>query len=215
MFEWTTEVIRRLGYLGVASLTLLENIFPPVPSELVIPLAGFVAARGDLRLVPVILAASLGSLLGATLWYAVGRRIGEARLRRWVERHGKWLTLSPNDIDEAQRWFRRHGRSAVFIGRLVPGVRTFVSLPAGFSAMPIPSFLLYSALGTLVWTAGLAYAGALLEANFTAVGDYMNVATNAILGAIGVMVLWRYVRCWRAAAASAAHAASRPGRSSM
>src|SRR5687767_9311342 len=135
MFDWIATVIQRLGYVGVAALTFLENLFPPIPSELVIPLAGFVAARGELQIAIVILAASAGSLAGAIVWYAIGRQVGERRLRAWVDRHGRWLTLSANDVDRAQGWFRRHGKAAVFLGRLVPGVRTFVSLPAGFSAM--------------------------------------------------------------------------------
>lgn len=197
MFDWITGVIARLGYLGVAILTFLENIFPPIPSEVVIPLAGFVAARGDLRLGLVIATAALGSLAGATVWYAVGRWIGEKGVRAWVDRHGKWLTLSATDVDRAQLWFRRHGKTAVLVGRLMPGVRTFVSLPAGFSAMPIGPFLLFSALGTALWTAALAYAGVLLQANFTVLGDYLNVVTNVFLGVIGVMVARRYLRCWK------------------
>src|SRR5687768_11178617 len=178
MFDWITSVVAALGYLGIALLTFLENVFPPIPSELVIPLAGFVAAQGDLRLDLVILMASLGSLAGATVWYVIGKRIGEQRLRVWVDQHGKWLTLSADDLDRAQGWFRRHGAAAVFVGRLIPGVRTFVSLPAGFSAMPLLPFLMYSALGTAIWTAVLAYAGVLLQANFTRVGDYIDVAVN-------------------------------------
>lgn len=197
MFDWITAIVGRLGYFGVAVLTFIENIFPPIPSELVIPLAGFVAARGDLHVGVVIVAASVGSLAGAAVWYEVGRRTGDARLRAWVGRHGKWLTLSPKDVDRAQSWFRRHGAAAVFFGRLMPGVRTFVSLPAGFSAMPRVPFLLYSALGTAIWTAALAYAGVVLQANFTRVSDYVNVVTDALLVAMGVMLLTRYLRCWR------------------
>jgi membrane protein DedA with SNARE-associated domain len=199
VFEWITSVIARLGYLGVAALTLLENLFPPIPSELVIPLAGFVAAQGDLRLAPVIVMGSAGSLAGATVWYVVGRRVGEQRLRTWVDRYGKWLTLSADDVDRAQRWFRRHGAAAVFLGRLIPGVRTFVSLPAGFSSMPFVPFLLYSALGTVIWTAALAYAGVALQANFRLVGDYINVVTNALLAAFAILLVRRYIRCWRTA----------------
>jgi membrane protein DedA with SNARE-associated domain len=200
VFEWITSVIARLGYLGVAALTFLENVFPPIPSELVIPLAGFVAADGDLRLAFVIAVGSAGSLAGATVWYAIGRRIGEHRLRAWIARYGRWLTLSVRDVDRAQVWFRRHGAAAVFFGRLVPGVRTLVSLPAGFSSMPLAVFLLWSALGTSVWTAALAYAGVVLQANFALVGDYLGVATNALLAAGGVMLVRRYITCWRATA---------------
>lgn len=199
MFDWITSVIARLGYLGVATLTFLENLFPPIPSELVIPLAGFVAAQGGLRLDLVIVMGSVGSLAGALVWYAVGNRVGEQRLRKLVARHGRWLTLSPEDVDRAQQWFRRHGAVAVFVGRLVPGVRTFVSLPAGFSSMPLGRFMLYSALGTAIWTAALAYAGVVLQANFTLIGDYINAATNVLFAVAGVMLVRRYFRCWKSA----------------
>jgi membrane protein DedA with SNARE-associated domain len=197
MFEWIIRVIERLGYAGIALLTFLENVFPPVPSEIVIPLAGFVSARGAFDLWLVIIVASIGSLAGATVWYLAGRRIGEKRLRAWVERHGRWLTLSTHDVDRAQAWFQRHGGAAVFIGRLIPGVRTFVSLPAGFSAMPVVPFLAYSAVGTALWTAALAYAGVILQANFTRVSQYVDVVANLLFGAMAVMLVRRYVRCWR------------------
>lgn len=196
MFEWINDTIRTLGYGGVAALTFLENVFPPIPSEIVIPLAGFVAAQGELKLWIVIAAASFGSLAGATVWYEIGRRVGERRLRAWVDRHGKWITLSGKDVDRAQDWFKRHGRTSVFVGRLVPGVRTFVSLPAGFARMPFGSFLLYSAVGTIVWTAALAYAGVVLRANYDAVGDYVGVATNVIFATLGILLVRRYIQCW-------------------
>lgn len=198
MFEWITNTIRSLGYAGVALLTFLENVFPPIPSELVIPLAGFVAAGGDVTIWGVIVAGSIGSLAGATLWYEIGRRVGESRVRRWVDRSGKWLTLDAEDVDRAGGWFQRHGAAAVFIGRLVPGVRTFVSLPAGFAAMPRGRFLLYSAVGTAIWTGALAYAGVLLQANFTVVSDYIGAATNVLLALFAVLLVRRYIRCWRA-----------------
>ena len=196
MFQWVTAIIGRLGYVGVATLTFLENVFPPIPSELVIPLAGFVAAQGDLRLSLVIAAGTAGSLLGAAVWYWLGRRIGEHRFRAWVGRHGMWLTLSVGDLDHAQQWFRRRGNAAVFLGRLIPGVRTFVSLPAGFTAMPLTPFLLYSALGTLLWTTALAYAGIVLHANFTVVGDYLDIVTNVLLGLFALILVRRYMKCW-------------------
>jgi membrane protein DedA with SNARE-associated domain len=140
---------------------------------------------------------SVGSLAVATVWYVIGKRVGEQRLRKWVTQHGKWLTLSEQDVDGAQRWFKRHGGAAVFFGRLMPGVRTFVSLPAGFTAMPLVPFLLHSALGTVIWTAALASAGVALQANFTLIGDYLDVGSNVLLGMIAIMLVRRYVRCWR------------------
>jgi membrane protein DedA with SNARE-associated domain len=197
MFDWIAGLIGRLGYSGVIFLTFLENLCPPIPSELVIPMAGFVAeARGEMRVGLVIAAASFGSLAGATFWYVVGRKVGERRLRAWVDRHGKWLTLSGKDVDRSQAWFKRHGNAAVFFGRLVPGVRTFVSLPAGFTRMGLVPFLAYSTVGTIVWTAALAYAGVALQANFTVVGDYINIATNIMLVVFGVLLVRRYVQCW-------------------
>ena len=196
MFSWIIDTIERLGYVGVAALTFLENLFPPIPSEIVIPLAGFVAAEGRVRVDYVIAAGTIGTLAGTTMWYEIGRRIGERRLRAWIDRHGKWLTLSGRDVDSAQAWFRRHGNAAILFGRLLPGVRTWVSLPAGFTEMRFAPFLGYSALGTVIWTAALSYAGVVLQANFTVVGDYVNIITHVLLGVLGVMLARRYIRCW-------------------
>jgi membrane protein DedA with SNARE-associated domain len=196
MFEWARSIVEGMGYPGVALLTFLENVFPPIPSELIIPLAGFVSADGDMTLGGVVIAGTLGSLVGAALWYEVGRRVGERRVRAWVDRSGHWLTLSASDIDRAQEWFRRHGGIAVFIGRLVPGVRSLISIPAGFARMPLLPFLLYSTIGTVAWTAGLAYAGVLLRENFAVVGDYVDIASYVVLAILGVMIVRRYVRCW-------------------
>jgi membrane protein DedA with SNARE-associated domain len=197
VFDWIVGIITRLGYAGVAALTFLEHLFPPIPSELILPLAGYVAGTGDLAIGPVIAFGSVGSLAGATVWYVIGKRIGEARLRKWVEHHGRWLTLSTHDIDRANDWFHRRGKVAVLIGRLMPGVRTFVSLPAGFSGMPWLPFLIYSAIGTVGWTAALVYAGATLQQNFELVSNYVDMITNGLLAVLGAMLLWRYIRCWR------------------
>jgi membrane protein DedA with SNARE-associated domain len=200
VFEWITKVIGRLGYTGVALLTFLENLLPPIPSELVIPLAGYAAAEGDMRLSLMIVAATAGSLVGATIWYVVGRSVGEARLRALIGRHGKWLTLSQKDLDRAQIWFHDHGNTAVFLGRLLPGLRTFVSVPAGLARMPLPSYLAYSTLGTVLWTTALAYAGVVLQSNVGVVGDYINAITYAVFGVVGGMIVRRYIKCWRESA---------------
>lgn len=196
MFEWITTTIESLGYFGVAALTLLENVFPPIPSEVVIPLAGFVAAEGRFRLDVMIAAASCGSLAGATFWYAVGRTVGERRLRQWIAVHGKWVALGPRDVDRAQDWFKRHGSASVCIGRVVPGVRTFVSIPAGVARMPVGRFMFYSTIGTVTWTAVLAIAGSALQSNFVVVGVHINIVSNIVLGGFVLLMLRRYYRCW-------------------
>jgi membrane protein DedA with SNARE-associated domain len=197
VFDWIVGIITRLGYAGVTVLTFLEHLFPPIPSELILPLAGYVTGSGDLTLGAVIAFGSLGSLGGATAWYVVGRRIGETRLRKWIDDHGRWLTLSNGDIDRAKDWFHRRGKAAVLVGRLMPGVRTFVSLPAGFSGMGWAPFLIYSAIGTVLWTAALVYAGAKLQENFELVSNYVDIITNGVFAILGAMILWRYIRCWR------------------
>lgn len=204
MFDWIAGIITTLGYAGVAMLTFLEHVFPPIPSEIILPMAGYVAATGKLGVVMAIATGTIGSLGGATLWYVIGRRIGEQRLRDWIDRHGRWLTLSGGDIDRAKAWFERRGKAAVLIGRLVPGIRTFVSLPAGFSRMPWPSFLAFTAAGTLAWTATLIYAGVKLQENFEVVEKYIDMSTNILFAILGTMLVWRYVRCWRPRSAKSA-----------
>lgn len=191
MFYWVTGMIDQTGYVGIAVLMFLENVFPPIPSELIMPLAGFTAARGDLALVPVVLAGSVGSLAGALLWYYIGKWLGDERLMRWAAHHGRWLTVTPRQVERAIRWFDRHGTKAVLIGRLIPAVRTLISVPAGIADMPLPRFLLFSALGTVAWTALLAVAGFWLKDGYTAVSAYVNPVSNLILAAMVLFYLYR------------------------
>ncbi|HET7393510.1 MAG TPA: DedA family protein [Candidatus Binatia bacterium] len=181
----------KMGSLGIALLMFAENVFPPIPSELIMPLAGFSAARGEFNLMIVIIAGSTGSLLGALLWYYIGRKIGAERLERWAAKHGRWLTLSPKEVEQSCAWFNRHGGKAVFIGRLIPAVRTLISVPAGIAGMPLGSFLLYSAAGTILWTALLATAGYLLESQYDKVAHWMNPFSNVVIGLIILGYLYR------------------------
>lgn len=196
MFDWIIDLLERSGYLGVAVLMFLENLFPPIPSELIMPSAGYQASRGQLSLIGVVVAGTAGSLLGALFWYAVGRFAGEDRVKNWARRHGRWLTLTPADIDKADDWFDRHNAMAVFLGRLVPAIRTLISIPAGLFGMPTGSFLLWSALGTTVWSTALAIAGYLLGSNYHAVAEYLNPIANVVIGAIAATYLYRVVT-WR------------------
>lgn len=191
MFDWVTNAVEQTGYIGVVLLMFAENVFPPIPSEVIMPLAGFTAARGDRNIVLVVAAGAFGSLLGALLWYYIGQWVGAARLKRWAARHGRWMTIAPDEVDQACAWFRRHGGKAVFFGRLVPAVRTLISIPAGIAAMPLVPFLVYSALGSAIWTALLALAGYLLEDQYQKVSGYVAPASNVI---IGVLVLWYLYR---------------------
>ncbi|MCY0150936.1 DedA family protein [Hoeflea alexandrii] len=193
MFDWITNLVDQGGYFAVAFLMFAENVFPPIPSELIMPLAGFSAARGEMSLVMVVLAGSIGSLLGAILWYYIGVWIGTERLKRWSARRGRWLTLTPGEIDRASAWFDRHGGKAVFVGRLVPAVRTLISVPAGVAGMPLGKLVLYSMVGTALWTAFFAGAGYLLESQYDKVQNWLNPASNVVIATLVIWYIYRVV----------------------
>ncbi|WP_299648215.1 DedA family protein [uncultured Jannaschia sp.] len=194
MFEWITGVMAAGGYLAVAGLMLLENIFPPIPSEVVMPLAGFLAATGELSFLGVLVAGTVGSVAGATFWYWIGLKLGEDRLRRFTERHGRWLTISPEEVDRASDWFRRHGAWAILIGRILPGLRTLISVPAGVARMPLLPFLFYTTLGSVVWIAGLTVLGYLLEAQYERVAGWLDPVSWVVVGTLVAVYVWRLVR---------------------
>ncbi len=180
-----------LGYLGIGLLMFLENIFPPIPSELIMPLAGFTVAQGKLNFGMVILAGVLGTVLGALPWYYAGKILGEQRLKSWADRYGRWLTISSKDIDRADRWFDKHADKAVFFCRLVPGIRTLISLPAGISGMHLVPFLLYSTLGTLLWVSLLTYAGYVLGDNYELVEKYLAPVSKIVLITLVIgFIIW-------------------------
>lgn len=193
MSEFIISSIESGGYVGVALLMLLENVFPPIPSELIVPFAGYVAARGDLSFVGVIVAATAGSVIGALPWYALGMYLGEDRVKRIAARHGRWLTLTPDDVDMASRWFRRHGAATVFFGRMVPTVRTLISVPAGSVRMRLPRFVLLTAAGSAVWVTILASAGLLLEAHYARVEHFVEPVTRVIFIVIVLGYIYRLV----------------------
>lgn len=200
--DWIQGLMDHLGYAGILLLMVLENVFPPIPSELIMPSAGFAAARGDMSLVLVVLMGTLGSVIGTLPLYYLGRAFGEKRLMEWADRHGKWLTLSGRDIKKADDWFDRHGSKAVLFGRMIPGIRSLLSLPAGMSEMPLPKFLVYSAIGSALWATALAGAGYLLGENYDRVEQYVGPASKIILGLLVVAAVWWFVRRRREQAAS-------------
>jgi membrane protein DedA with SNARE-associated domain len=163
---WVQDVIEQLGYLGVALLVVLENVFPPIPSEIVLPFAGFVAQQGSESVVLMILAATVGSVIGALIMYWIAAIIGDERLHAFTRRFGKWVQIREADLTRAEEWFDRHAMSAVLVGRCVPLIRSVVSIPAGFRRMKLIPYIAYTFLGSLVWNIALVGAGAVLGENW-------------------------------------------------
>jgi len=194
LFNSIVDIVSQSGYLGIFLLMLAENVFPPIPSELIMPLAGFVSARGDLNLVLVILAGTAGSVVGALPWYYAGAFFGKDRLKRIASKHGRWLTLSPHDIDVASDWFGRHGAAAVFFGRLIPAIRTLISVPAGIARMPMLPFLAYSTIGSLIWTALLAVTGYVLQSQYDQVEHYVEPVSKAVVFLAIAIYVYRFIR---------------------
>jgi membrane protein DedA with SNARE-associated domain len=186
MLEWITNTINNLGYWGIAFLMFLENVFPPIPSELIMPLAGFVSKQGKLDVFYVFLAGLKGSVLGALIWYYPGKFLGSNRLEALADKYGKWLSVSSKDIVKANQWFDKQGNKAVLIGRLVPGVRTLISVPAGINNMPLIPFLLYSTIGSAAWVGLLTYSGYALGSQYELVEKYIGVVSKVV--ALGIVI---------------------------
>ena len=193
MSEWVMNLIEQSGYLGVAFLMFLETVFPPIPSELIMTFAGVTAAKGELELPLVILSGTAGAMLGNIFWYLAARALGLDRLKPLVDRHGKWLTVNWPEVQRARNWFERHGIAFVLIGRLIPTVRSLVSIPAGLMKMRFRNFLIASTLGTFAWTAILAGAGFRLKSDFHEVDQWMAPLADAVIVVIVVGYVWRLI----------------------
>lgn len=189
MFDFITGFLEATGLWGVALLMFMENVFPPIPSELILPLAGFNAAQGLQSLWATILAGTVGSVLGLTIWYWVGRTFGLPRLKRLADRLGRFAMMDSTDLDTACQWFERHGAMAVLFGRLLPTVRTLISIPAGLAFMPFWKFVAYSAVGTFLWSAFLTLIGYILEAQYERVEAWLNPVSTVVV----VVILGTYI----------------------
>jgi membrane protein DedA with SNARE-associated domain len=187
---WVTDVIDALGYVGVAFLVALESVFPPIPSEVVLPLAGFVAGSGEASVPGMIIAATIGSVIGALILYTIAALIGPVRLRAFIVRFGRWFGLKERDLDRAEEWFDRRANIAVLLGRCVPLIRSIVSIPAGFRQMPLVPFVIYTAIGSAIWNTALIGAGAALGDRWDEVGDVVGLLQGAVVVAIVAGVLW-------------------------
>ncbi len=198
MTQFVFDLVEKGGYWGVALLMLLETIFPPIPSEVIMPLAGVVASRGELSLPLVIVAGTLGAMLGNFFWYAVAKLLGLDRFRPFIERYGRWLTMDWHEIERAHRLFDTHGGTIVFLGRMLPTVRSLVSVPAGLLRMKLVPFLIWSTLGSAIWTGGLATAGWVLGNRVDNVEKVLGPLSIAVIGAIVLWYIYRVIR-WRPA----------------
>ena len=182
-----TGLVERFGGPGAGLAVALENLFPPIPSEVILPLAGFAAARGDLSLAGAIAWTTLGSVVGALALYAVGALLGRDRIRALAAR---LPLLKLNDVDRTEAWFARHGVKAVFLGRMIPIFRSLISVPAGLERMPLGTFLLFTTLGCLIWNTVFILAGYGLGENCTAIGTWVGAYQNVVIVICAVALAW-------------------------
>jgi len=198
--EWAMEIIRTLGYPGLGFIMFLENVFPPIPSEAVLPLAGWltIGDHAPFTLLGVTLVGAIGSVAGAFFFYGIGRWFDESRVRYLLQRFGKWFMLSESDLDTALAWFKKYGEYVIFFGRMVPIVRSLISVPAGLAKMNIPRFAFYTALGTALWSFLLAFAGRLLGESWPIVSEIINQYEHVVyvLCAVAVVGFFGY-RFWQ------------------
>ncbi len=192
MNEWIIRLIEQGGYIGIFLLMIIENVFPPIPSEVIMGVGGIAVARGSMTFWPLLLVGTAGSTLGNYVWFLVGDRFGYARLRPLVARWGRWLTMDWEDIENASAFFRRHGQWVVFGLRFSPFLRTVISLPAGLSHMKHWRFLLFTFAGAAVWNAMLIIGGTLL-ARFAGIQELLGWAILVVTAGVIGWYLWRVI----------------------
>lgn len=193
MTDWIVRLIEQSGYLGVGFLMFLETVFPPIPSEVIMSIAGVAAGQGKLSYVWVVASGTAGAMLGNIFWYLAARALGIQRLEPFIHRWGRWITMTWAEVQRSQKWFDQHGTFFVFLGRMLPTVRSLVSVPAGLLKMSFRRFLWASTLGTAGWTAILAGAGYKLGENYGEVDKILGPASTAI---IVVLVAGYIYRVW-------------------
>lgn len=196
MTDWIISIMEQLGYLGIALLMFLDNVFPPIPSEIIMPSAGFTASQGQLLLSGVIVAGCIGSLIAAAVLYGIGRLLPQEHLFSWVDRYGKYLFIKHQDVQTALDWFEKYGHRIVFFGRMIPAVRSLISIPAGMSRMPFWKFMLYSGLGTIIWTTFLACVGFYFGNNPELMHLIFSRVGYVIFVIVLIIVLWFGYKKW-------------------
>lgn len=202
MEQWINDVVGAFGYVGIFFLMMAENLFPPIPSEIIMPVAGISVGSGQMSLFLVLFVALAGTLIGNLPWYFIARAVGRERFMHLTARWGKYAAIKVEDVQAAIEWFDRHGGQAVLLGRMAPGVRTLISVPAGLAEMPLTRFLTLSAIGSFVWISFLLAIGMILQANWHVVSAVIDplgkiLIVLAVLGIIG-WIGWRRWREWSA-----------------
>jgi membrane protein DedA with SNARE-associated domain len=187
--DWVQGIIASAGYLGLVLVMVLENVFPPVPSEIVLPLAGYMTLQGHFTLLGVTAVGTLGSVIGALILYALGWWLDESRVRYLLNRYGRFAMLTEGDLNKSLCWFNRYGQPTIFFARLVPIVRSLISVPAGLARMPLMRFVLLTALGTGLWSFFLTWAGRTLGANWSRVAEVVSRYQDAVVVVAGVLVV--------------------------
>ncbi|MBL8130065.1 MAG: DedA family protein [Elusimicrobia bacterium] len=198
---WVTNVIETLGYPGLTILVALENLFPPIPSEVILPLAGFLTGQGRFSFALVLISSTLGSLIGALVLYAIGVGLGRGGIRRLFEKYGYLALLTPEDLTRAEDWFDRWGPVAVFTGRLVPVVRSLVSIPAGYRRMPLVQFIPLTVFGSLLWNGALVSLGWAFGENWHAIEKYVGWLQYVVIAVVALLLIrfvWSRLRQRRA-----------------
>lgn len=198
---WVTNVIETLGYPGLTILVALENLFPPIPSEVILPLAGFLTGQGRFSFALVLISSTLGSLIGALVLYAIGVALGRGGIRRLFEKYGYLALLTPEDLTRAEDWFDRWGPVAVFTGRLVPVVRSLVSIPAGYRRMPLVQFIPLTVFGSLLWNGALVSLGWAFGENWHAIEKYVGWLQYVVIAVVALLLIrfvWSRLRQRRA-----------------
>lgn len=191
MTDWVVDLIDAGGVVAVGLLMFLETVFPPIPSELIMSLAGIRAGQGEMSLAGIIVAGTIGAMLGNIFWYAVARALGIERFKPLIDRYGRWITITWPEIERGQKWFARYGTFIVFMGRMLPTVRSLISIPAGLLKMRWKSFLIASTIGTAGWTSLLAFAGYQLGSRFEEIDAFLGPISTAIVVTLLIGYVWR------------------------
>ena len=193
----TVETNPYIAYLLISFAMFLENLIPPIPSEIIMPLGGFFVYTGDLNFYILIFSGLIGTVVGALPWYFLGKLLNEKKLSNFIDRKGKFVGISSKDLDKSRLWFDKYGVLLVFWGRLIPGIRTLISVPAGIELMPINKFLIWTSLGSLIWVVFLTSAGYLFGENYKIIGSYIDNFKVILKPILVILILFFLIRFFK------------------